>query len=87
MSNGFQLSQAGEYNKHKLNKDEKRAQSELIADITDELFNEFLRADAKERLNEKFTSLTKNITFLNLPQDNTILLKIENVICNKYQVQ
>ena len=53
-------------------------------EINEVLFNEFLESDNKDVL--KYEVINKNISFLNLPNDNNIITKYKEIITNEYKM-
>ena len=61
-------------------------QKQLVDDVTEELFNNFLNTD--NLLEPKFDNLLKTINYLDIrPDDKESIIKFKDIIINKFKLQ
>jgi hypothetical protein len=70
----------------KLPKDTRSQQSEIIREINDELFNQYLQSEVKG--DEKFQTINKSVEFLRLPMtDRETLTEYKDIILDKWALR
>ena len=83
--NGFQISE-----KKRVNIDgdaEEQSVKEIMDDIREELFNDYLKATPSERQHNKFSQLRSNLEYLKIERvDNDTLTTFKDIVINKYNV-
>ena len=82
-ANGFILTEEGEPNR--IIPDTRENMTELIEEITNELFDEFLRVSFRQQ--PKFEQINTHLDLLGLTNKNTEILETyKHIIMNKYEV-
>lgn len=87
INGGFKLSVLDE--PQPINKEDKEEIQQLIDDVTEIIFYEYLEAEPDQRAaNTKYNQLHLNIKYLNLHNEtNEILIEFKDIITNKYKIQ
>jgi hypothetical protein len=81
--NGFTLEEQCEAKR--LQKDTRAELTELVNDVSNELWDEYLTSDIKGKTDDKYDNIRTNLELLGLiGQDNETLNEHEKVITNKY---
>ena len=81
VENGFVLSSEGSLNR--IAKETKQHQSQLVQELTEELFNEFLESENK--LDEKFFNINLAIEYLKVPESE--VTRFKDIILDKWKLR
>lgn len=82
-SNGFNIEEM--YEPTRINKDTREEMTEMITDISNELWIEYLACDTKGKKDTKYDNIQTNLELLGLiGQDNDRLNEYRTIITNKY---
>lgn len=89
IENGFKLSEMNKTTPTEKGGHDTFKPRDIMNEIKDEIFNEYLEASEEERENEgKFDQIKNNLIYLNLLNiDNNKLIWFKDIIINKYNVQ
>ena len=87
INNGFNLINYGD-NKKQLNKDVNDAMKSITEEIKDEFFKEYIQTNEVIRLkNEKYDAINEKIRLLNIPNENEILIKYQDLLTQKDAIE
>lgn len=89
IDNGFNLTEDTKAPKTEEQENNNNNAREIMENIREEIFNEYLNATDEERSdNDKYMQLRNNLKYLNIENvDNELLNKFKDIIINKYNVQ